>query len=166
MSRPILQIKLLGTDYFLEIAGWVLLAYSFWFTWNSYAALPETIPVHFDTVGRPDGFGSRSSAWWMPVISLLMYAGLIVLSRYPHLYNYPLEITQENAARQYRLASRFIRIIALATAVLFVVIQYITVMVAEGRSIESDAYVIPVIILAGYGLPFVVYLIIANRELT
>ena len=66
--------------------------------------LPGRIPVHFDFAGRPDRWGSRAEFNLLPVVSLLVFVLLTVVARLPHLANYPVAITPDNAARQYRLA--------------------------------------------------------------
>jgi hypothetical protein len=40
----------------------------------------------------------------LPIVSICLAVLLTVLSRYPHIYNYPWSITAENAPRQYYLA--------------------------------------------------------------
>ena len=35
---------------------------------NVYDALPETIPIHFNFEGKPDGFGSKDTIYLAPII--------------------------------------------------------------------------------------------------
>ena len=69
--------------------------------WNS---LPERVPIHFNARGEADGWGSRNFIWFLPSLSLLLWIGLTFLERVPHLFNFPVQITEENAERQYKNA--------------------------------------------------------------
>lgn len=67
--------------------------------------LPARVPVHFDFAGRPDRWGSRGEFTILPVVALVVFVLLTVVARLPHLANYPVPITPENAERQYRMAT-------------------------------------------------------------
>ncbi len=49
------------------------------------------------------------------IISLIIWQ----LSKHPHLYNYPVKITQENAQRQYKNATHFMSVMVLFLATIF-----------------------------------------------
>jgi len=46
----------------------------------AYDSLPERIPMHFGITGRADRWDSKSQAWIIPLIAILMYAGLSVIT--------------------------------------------------------------------------------------
>lgn len=73
-----------------------------------YPSLPERIPTHFNALGQPDGWGSRSEAIMLTVIFVAMVTGLSVLSRYPRIFNYPAAVIEENAQRMYRAGEQMI----------------------------------------------------------
>jgi hypothetical protein len=56
---------------------------------------------------------------FISVILTIIYLGLTILSQYPHIFNYPVAITTENALKQYTLAVRLIRFLKLSIAVIF-----------------------------------------------
>ena len=41
---------------------------------RAYAALPPRIPIHFDLIGRPDGWGPRGMIFLLPGIAVLLLA--------------------------------------------------------------------------------------------
>ncbi|MBU2650121.1 MAG: DUF1648 domain-containing protein [Bacteroidetes bacterium] len=47
-----------------------------------YNKIPETIPVHYNATGEADGFGHKRSIWLIPFVSLFMFSGLFLLSRF------------------------------------------------------------------------------------
>ena len=62
-----------------------------------YSSLPERIPSHYNIAGEIDSYNSRSSVFILPVICLLVYLPITILQCFPHLYNFPVEVTEENA---------------------------------------------------------------------
>ena len=86
--------------------------------------LRETIPTHFDAAGKADGFGPKRMIWLLPLIGLGLYVMLTFINLRPHNLNYPFKITPENAERQYKTATRLVRIMKTLVMVLFAYIGY------------------------------------------
>jgi uncharacterized membrane protein len=66
--------------------------------------LPAIIPTHYGFSGVPNAYGGKGSLLTSPILSVCLTILLAILSRFPHRYNYPCQITEENAPRQYALA--------------------------------------------------------------
>lgn len=47
------------------------------YTFRKYKFLPQQIPTHFDLEQKPDAFGSKKFAFFLPVLSVVMVAVLI-----------------------------------------------------------------------------------------
>ncbi len=142
-ERPKLKIQLTPTDHVIELLGWgVLLALWVW-TGTSYSSLPDTIPTHFNAAGEADGFGRKVSIVGLPVIATLLYIGLTVLNRFPHIFNFPTPITQGNALRQYTNATRMIRYLKLILVLVFTGISYQTIQQANGTSEGLGIWFLP-----------------------
>ena len=112
-TRPKLILDLSPTDKLIEIAGWTTLAILWLFTLIIYGNLPEIIPTHFDASGQTNDQGPKMTIMFLPVIVTLAFLGLTVLNQYPHIFNYPTNITSNNASRQYQNATSMIRILKL-----------------------------------------------------
>lgn len=84
-----------------------------------FTDLPDSIPQHYNARGEADGFGSKRIIWALPVIGAFLFGLLTLLSRMPHIYNYPLQITEENAPYQYKLAARMIRMLKALILLMF-----------------------------------------------
>lgn len=94
-----------GTRFRLELAALAGLAVAVVSVVQAWPRLPDVVSMHFDLAGRPDGWGSRKSVLLLPATSLFLYVLLTAVERLPpHWYNYPVGITEENRARQHRLA--------------------------------------------------------------
>ena len=117
--------------------------------------LPDTIPAHFNLRGEMDGYGSKRSILYpLPVVAVL-YIALTILTRYPRIYNYAVEITEKNAQIQYRLATRLVRLLKLVVMLTFSFLEYVMVMSAFGHQETMAAIsfgpVVLVVILGGLG---------------
>jgi hypothetical protein len=85
-------------DYITEINGWLAIV-SFW-------AL--VFILNFNT-----------HLLVLCILSTLLYIGIGQLLRYPHLLNYPVKITEQNALRQYTLSTRFLRYLKMIIVLIF-----------------------------------------------
>ena len=118
-KRPQIKLQLNQTDKILEIVGWVSVVGIWALTLTNYSILPEIIPIHFNGAGKADGFGNKTHIFVLPIISTLLFIGLTILNKHPHIFNYPSQITKENAVDQYTNATRMIRVLKLVIVVLF-----------------------------------------------
>ncbi|MPV89690.1 DUF1648 domain-containing protein [Georgenia ruanii] len=84
-----------------------------------YPSLPATIPTHFDAAGTPDGYGPRATLLWLPLVWLVLQAGIEALSRHPRIFNYPVRVTEDNAQRLYREGERLMVGLGAGMAVTF-----------------------------------------------
>mgnify|MGYP003519029842 FL=1 len=53
----------------------------------------------------------------------MSYIGIAILSKFPQVYNYPVEINPRNKEKQYLMASTFIRVLNVEIVTLFFFIQ-------------------------------------------
>jgi hypothetical protein len=72
--------------------------------------------------------------------------GLTALNRHPAVLNYVVDITPENAERQYRLATRMLRFLKLSIALIFAVVILFTYLTTKGQMNGLGAWFLPVVI--------------------
>lgn len=148
MPRPKLNIPLTATDKIVEALGWAVVIALWALATYSLARLPNTIPTHFSASGTPDGYGDKYTLLTLPLIATVLFSAITVLGRFPHVFNYPTQITAENALRQYTAATRLLRYLKLIVAVIFFAIAQQTIATATGGSSGLGAWFLP-ITLAG-----------------
>lgn len=156
--RPRIPLTISPTDRVLEIIGWLALAFIWMYVFWKFPSLPETIPMHFDGSGKVNGWGSRWSVFFLPAITTIVYVGLTYLNKFPHVFNYLEEITEENAERQYTLSTSLIRLLKTIIALLFSFLTYEIVYIALNSSMGMEFWVLP-LVLCSIFLPIIVYLI-------
>jgi len=132
-QRPLSQVTVATSDIMLELLALAALLLCFAIPLAAWDRLPDTISAHFNLGGEVDGYGSKSSILYpLPVVAVL-YIALTILSRYPRIYNYVVEITEKNAQIQYLLATRLVRLLKLVVMLTFSFLEYLMVTSAFGH---------------------------------
>ena len=151
MERPRVEIALDTVDWIMEVLGLVFLLLMIGLPVYYFSELPEVIPQHFNAAGEPDGFSQKSIIWVLPAIGLMMYSSMWALNRYPHIFNYPTEITKDNAKRQYHIATKLIRTLNFIIAGSFVYIVYRTIRTALDGGNGLGISFLPVFLVLIFG---------------
>ncbi|TRW23582.1 DUF1648 domain-containing protein [Flavobacterium zepuense] len=135
-NRPKLHLPLTATDKVLEVTSYLLLIILWGFAIYSYQNSPDIVPTHFNGSGDVDGYGDSASVFGMAGVCTLLFILLTFLTGKPHLFNYPTEITPDNALKQYTNATRLLRAFKIAIPLIFICIEYSSFEVAIGDSEE------------------------------
>lgn len=162
-NRPIIKVPTEPLDSVTDLVSVTLIILMVGFTGYHYSSLPETIPTHFNAAGQADGYGSKTSIWLLPAINAIMFTGLFILNKYPHLHNYMVNITAENALKNYRFSTRLVRLINFLCTVLFAYIQYKIILGARAKTNDLGDWFLPVVIGSSILLP--IALIIYQNKL-
>lgn len=145
-NRPKIKIPNQTLDTVLELILLSILVITWVYVFIAYPELPETIASHFNAKGEADGFSSKSSIWILTLMSTILAVGMYVLAKFPHMHNYMVNITEENALLYYRMSSRLLRYVSIFIALLFLYITYMTIQHAQGKEALFKAYFTPFII--------------------
>ena len=84
--------------------------------WNS---LPDKVPTHFTFDGTPDGFGSRAALIREPIIAVALFVLISVSQHFPQIWNFPVQLTEENINREYWIASFLLNAVKIMITILF-----------------------------------------------
>lgn len=125
-ARPKLKIELTTVDRILETVCLTLLVLLWVGTTAYFSKLPDQIPSHYNAAGQADDFSGRIHIFVLPIVTTVIYVGMTLLNKRPHIYNYPATITQENARRLYTSATKLIRILKLGIVIIFSGIVFMT----------------------------------------
>lgn len=155
-KRPRIKLELTATDKVFELIGWLSIVAIWWLTLAAYGDLPDTIPIHYDGTGQADRFGGKENILILPVVATVLFVGLTILNRFPHMFNYPRSITKENALAQYTNATRTIRYLKLALVIVFGIIAFRAIRYSGEEVYGSGAWLLPLILVLIF-LPLVYF---------
>ncbi len=133
-QRPRLKIPLSAAEVVLELLSLSCLAISVLLLLKYYPDLPLSIPDHFGISGEADSWGSKTTLWYLLGTNAALYGGLTISRRFPHYFNYPINITEQNARRQYQLAIWFLAVLKTEVVALFTYLEWEMLQVTLGRN--------------------------------
>lgn len=131
---PEIKIYPTKTDRIIERFSILLFLFLWVFTIFSYVQLPAIIPIHFDAFGRPDNYGSKWTLFILPTIASIIFAGINYLNKSPQIFNYTVQITEENAESQYSSAIRMLRVLKGSIMLVFSIIVMYSYWTAKGKT--------------------------------
>lgn len=152
-KRPRIKVPFESIDIIMEGISITLILLMVIYAAMEYTSLPESIPTHFNAKGEPDDYSNKTAIWLLPIIATVTYIGLFIINKYPHIHNYMVNITEENALKNYRFSTRIVRIVNLLTIVLFTYITYHIIQSAKGAQIELGSWFLPIVIGCSVILP-------------
>ncbi len=126
-ARPKIALKLSQTDKIIEISSFLILAILWILVVYNYAGLPAIIPTHYNALGEADRFGNKDNIFSLPIIATVLFVGMTFLNKFPHIFNYPTNITTENALGQYTNATKMMRVVKLAIVFIFALMTFKTI---------------------------------------
>ncbi len=162
-NKPKIRPNLSATDKTIELIGWIVVLGIWILPLYYYSGLPESIPIHYNGAGEVDSFGGRASIFILPTISTILFIALTILNKYPHVFNYPVPITEENALSQYTKATRMLRFLKLVIVLILGLILYRTIQNVNGNANGLGAWILPLIIALIF-VPIAYYLIKSMRK--
>ncbi len=146
-KRPRIKINLKKSDLLIEIFTCCSLVLLWLITIFKYNQLPSTIATHFNLAGKADGYGSKSELFTLPIIGTVIFFIITILNKYPHIFNYPVNITNANALTQYTMATRMLRYLKLVILLIFLFITIATINMANNQSGDLSLFFVPLCII-------------------
>ncbi len=149
--NPKIKLPLTSLDKALETIG-IALTLTLWgLSIFSFIQLPTIIPIHFNAVGEVDDYGSKITLIVLPILGTLLYIALSFLNKRPHIFNYLVTITEENAVKQYTYATSTIRFLKISIVLIFNIAILSTYLTSVGFIKGLGLWFIPFI----FGLTFI-----------
>ncbi len=162
-NKPIVSIKHQTADRIIDALSYAALITLFAISLAFYFDLPEEIPYHYGFSGTPDAFSGKNSIWILPGVGALIIIGISLLSKIPSVFNYPVKITAQNAAKQYSMAIRFLGLLKLLIGWFFCVLNYQSIQIALGHLNKLES-VFVVSFLSAMVVLLIAYFIKAYKE--
>ncbi|ACZ37661.1 DUF1648 domain-containing protein [Sphaerobacter thermophilus] len=150
-QRPVLDLPRSSFEIVGELLALIGIIVTVAILLYAWPDLPDRVPTHFGVTGEPDSWGSKTSVLFPPLVMMALYAGLTILNRFPHIFNYPRVITEENAPRQYRLARTLMTWLKAELVWLFAFLEWSIVRTAQGESTGIGVVFLPVMLIVLFG---------------
>ncbi|MBC7652513.1 MAG: DUF1648 domain-containing protein [Deinococcales bacterium] len=157
-ERPKMILTLQPLDKWLETLALSGIIWFWTFCIWAYTILPAIIPTHFNLKGVADDYGSKGALFILPAIATMVYCLITFLNQYPHIFNYMVIITTENAEKQYRLATRLLRTIKLLVIILLGIVGLIITTSTNATGISRWLGAFLPILLVLFTMPTIVYI--------
>ena len=119
------------------IAMWLYL----WIMWNE---IPNIVPTHFGFSGVPDNFGNKKSLFIIPIIASILHLTLALLSKIPHSFNYPVNVTDKNAEALYKIGKQTMLLLDMEISLLFAILLCKSIQVAIGNESGLGIVIVPI----------------------
>ena len=135
----------------LEAVTLAFLTFLIQITWQAFHGvdpLPDKVPTHFDAAGNANAWGPPGTLWILPVIAVVLYLLVTVISLVPTGVKKAARLSPESKARLDALTKQMITWLKLELVCLFACLQwFILKAVREGSGGISRA-VMPVFLFA------------------
>lgn len=97
----------------------ILLVCLFAFLIISWNDIPDKIPGHYNAAGEIDRWGSKGELISCPVIAAVLFGGLLLLEKYPEIWNTGIKITEKNSEFVYTQLRNMIVILEFLVVLIF-----------------------------------------------
>lgn len=132
MPRPKINLPKSPADTWYHLATALALAILIGVSASGFADVPAAIPFRFSMNGWPFPYPDRLIYLGLPLLGLLIFVLVQLLTRRVHRFPFPVRITHFNAASEYRSAIRMMRFLLAMLLLGLAYIQYLTVQVELG----------------------------------
>lgn len=161
-ERPKIKIEKSITSKIIELTTFLLIIATVVLLDFYYNQLPGKVEINFNWLSKDEnGFGTKDLLWISPLICGIICLALYKLNNYPWVFNYPVEITNENAKENYKNSTRMIRVINFIISLLCFLITLSSVLSGLGRTFTLGKYLFPLFPVLLIGIP-IAYMIQIN----
>lgn len=113
----------------LEFITVIILLGTFIYLILSWGKLPDKIPAHYNAAGIVDRWGSKNEILTLPIMSIVLYILLTIVSFFPSIWNAPVKITEGNRWFVYCNLKTMLILIKMEIIILFCYMTYCNIKV-------------------------------------
>lgn len=131
---------------FLEALAILILLGSISYLIISWSTIPDTLPSHYNAKGVVTNWSGKGNLLIIPIISIILYAGLTTLTCFPNIWSSPVEITEKNKSFVYTNLKTMLIVMKLILVSNF---AYMTICSATQSSLSI--LFTPIVLIAVFG---------------
>lgn len=140
----------------LEIIGILLLLGMIIFVCIKWSQLPDQIPGHYDSKGVINRWGSKNEIFIVPIVSVVLYASMTLISFFPSLWNIPISANNKNKEAVYRCTRSLLILTNIEMLGMFFFMTYNQ---ANSQALPADFLPVTMVIIFGTLTFFVIRII-------
>lgn len=141
--RPKLKLPKTRLEWFLDIVSLAVFVVSIVYILMKWPVIPDLVPGHYDAAGEVDRWGGKWELFILPIIGALLWIFLMILEKFPHVYNYT-NVTEENVEAQYQNARLLVNVMKNQILIFFAYMNWKDVQVAIGQAKSLGPAFLPV----------------------
>ncbi|MDR3584250.1 MAG: DUF1648 domain-containing protein [Desulfosporosinus sp.] len=150
-KRPRVEIRRSFIEMLFELGAIIGVIVSLIIPIKAWSSLPNKIPAHYNMTGQVDRWGSKYEIFILVIAIVLIYFLMTLSSRYPHRFNYLIDITEQNAEAQYHLVRLMVQVLKAEVIWILVYIQWISVKGAMGKGMGLGTAFLSISLLLVFG---------------
>ncbi|WP_172370618.1 DUF1648 domain-containing protein [Sporosarcina jiandibaonis] len=162
-NRPILNLKMTPLELLLNVITLAAFVGAIVYLISSWTVILSEIPAHYNAAGEVDRWGGKGEILILPIIGLVMWIGMTVLEKFPHVYNY-MNLTKDNVRAQYLNGRLLVNVLKNEIVLLFSYLTWKGVQIAIGEHDSLGAWFLPAFLLINFGS--MVYFIVRSVRLS
>ncbi|OCA92307.1 DUF1648 domain-containing protein [Pseudobacillus wudalianchiensis] len=120
------------------------------YLFGQWQTLPDQVPIHFNAKGEADGWGNKRMVWFLPAITLILWGGMTILERMPHVYNIP-NLTEENKDQQFMNTRLMLNIVKVEIITFLVYTSWQSVQWSHGKEAGLGYFELPIFLIIMLG---------------
>lgn len=140
-----------ATEILANVAGYSVFVITIAFMIFGWDKLPEEIPAHFNAAGEANRYGSAIELLILPVIGILIGAGMEALERFPEIHNYPARLDDSNREAFYLNSRLMLNLSKNMIFIIFSIVILEMMSVAISETSLFGEWLLPVILILVLG---------------
>lgn len=149
-NRPVLKIKQTPIEKILNIIAFVIFLGSILYILFEWSSMPNEVPGHYNAIGEVDRWGRKGELWIVPFVGLVLWVGLSILEKFPHIHNYS-NLTEDNAEQQYKNSRLMLNFLKNEILLIFAYINWKDIQVAKGQAESLGICFLPIFLIIIFG---------------
>ena len=146
-ERPKINIPKTKSEWIWDFIGFSFFKGSIILLAFIWTRLPQKVPMHFNTQGEIDGWGSKATLLILPSIGVFTALMMYAFEKSPELFNYPKRFNESNAAQFYLHSRKLINQVKNICLMIFALILFETVSISLGWWGGSGIWLLPGLLL-------------------
>ena len=149
-------------DRILEMAALALAVFLVVLAVALYHYLPERIPVHFNSVGEPDGWGGKGMIFMLSALGVVVMAICSAAAYNYKMVNLPFSLNPACLSQQVTIIGRMMRVLSVLCGLLFIALMLMTA--APQWGMQSVFFSFFLIVMAGMMVVLIVYTVLVYKK--